>query len=74
MIKIHITAVLGDIWIEPELEGTLSDPEWLELINEDIQEVLDNAVWQVERDGGGPGPKHRMSNNRAFVLVEDAPE
>ena len=47
MIRILIEATLGEIWIEPECEGELSDAEFLELVNEDIPSLLENARWRL---------------------------
>ena len=63
MIRILIEATLGEIWIEPECEGELSDAEFLELVNEDIPSLLENALWRVVRDGGEPGPEYRITHN-----------
>lgn len=54
MIVIQMINKLGDIWIDPESEGELSDQDYIELIHEDIGQFLDGAYFRVIRDDNPP--------------------
>ncbi|MDD1678711.1 MAG: hypothetical protein LUO93_05955 [Methanomicrobiales archaeon] len=49
MITITITKILGLPWATDEEFAEMSDEEIIELILEDIPELLDCAIFEVER-------------------------
>ena len=49
-MKVRITCEINEIWADPEDLRNMSDADVIELVNEDISLLLENAEWAVIRE------------------------
>lgn len=50
MIKVVIEKTLEDVWMTNQEAATLTDAEIIEICNEDLFYLLQNAKWKIERE------------------------